>query len=320
MTEPNDMDEFQLFYDDIQISDINIIHETEMKSVYKSVVYANMDKFFPIPIQEYFQKCNNYIKMQSVRCGITFHIYYCNKLPTTMDKLNRAFRQAYMIKHFLKLSKEFEIYIVLSPFKRFMPLKGMIDTIHINGGFTDTSDNKIFIVREEEFAKVIVHELIHHCKLIDNHDWTHQQITALKQAFNIADETRLIPNEAVVELWATLIYCLFNSFEYKKPFHKILNIEIKHSINLCQQILQKQANKPWMENTNAYCYIIFKTILLQNLQMLNGYTYPYNPQYITDFLIKYKHTINVKSPIKELTSRRSSSRRSSLRMMALSDL
>ena len=71
--------------------------------------------------------------------------------------------------------------------------------------------------------------------------------------------------------------------------------EVDFSLYQCHKILDKQGNTPWYETTNAYCYIIFKTILLKNMTKLSEYTYPYNPEYIKEFLIKYKDSIKKKA-------------------------
>ena len=74
---------------------------------------------------------------------------------------------------------------------------------------------------------------------------------------------------------------------------------------------------PWFETTNTYCYVIFKTILLKNMSKLTQYTYPYNPEYITMFLIKHKDTIKNKVKNKEFYNKILS--KTSLRMTFLAD-
>ena len=44
----------------------------------------------------------------------------------------------------------------------------------------------------------------------------------------------------------------------------------------------------WYEESHIYCYIIFKTIIMYNLcDFLKIYTYPYNDDIITDFIINH---------------------------------
>lgn len=244
-------------------------------------------KFTDIYVSKFFNKCKKFIK-------ITINnicIYYYFKNKCNINKLIKvAIRSAVITKYF-NINKPINIYIIPTLNKRFIPKNNIITPYHINGGFTNTSTNDIFIIRLEEFSKVILHEIIHHISNINNNiDFNNNDLNLLKKEFNIHKDLLLLPNEAIVELWATLFNSLFISFEYKKSFKKILNKEIEHSMILSYKILQKQNNQIWFEKTNTYCYIIFKTILLFNLNKLNDiYTFPYNSHNITKFLINYKN-------------------------------
>jgi hypothetical protein len=105
-----------------------------------------------------------------------------------------------------------------------------------------------------------------------------------------------------------------------------MDIELNFGIVQSKKMIEKQNGKKWVETSNAFCYVIFKTILLGNLKkFLQDVTYPYNSGYVTQFLIDNKDSIvnvmknkeigkiNYKKFFDSLTGSHS------LRMMILSD-
>jgi hypothetical protein len=187
----------------------------------------------------------------------------------------------------------------MSDNKRFLPISHdhIIDAEHINGGFTDLNTENIFITRGEEFSKVIMHEILHH-SYIDNKKWDMDNISKLKKTFNIANDTYIYPNEAVIELHATILKLFFVSLRYNISFKKICESELRYSMIQYFKIKNKQKYmQKWRENTNAYCYIIFKTILFKNYNKLIDNFY-YNVDYITEFLISNKIELSTNTNIK----------------------
>ena len=265
-------------------------------------------RFCPPKILQYAKSCNQYLKISYG--PITLHFIYIDTLHESIYKVLRTLKYCNMLHKQFNMTKSYNIYITCSPFKRFIPAKGPINTCHINGGFTSHNDNNIFIIRQEEYAKVILHEMLHHVKQIHNDNWSLSNILKLKYAFNIDNKTTLVPNEAVVELWATISYLNFLSKEYNISFKTLLKTELQYSLYQSKKLLKKQDNKPWFEYTNAFCYIIFKTILLD--AYIKNKLPPNNPNEITEYLITHKDVI--KKPKK--TDRFDKG----LRMMRFSDL
>lgn len=277
-------------YDNIKIFDSPLLSEQA-----NALVINHFDSVFcPKKVKEYIIGCDNMTVIKSDE--VTFYIYFQKTAKVTITKLLLSVKQAIVTKRFFNIDKNLNIHVVLSPYKRFIPSgKAHICECHINGGFTYPNGNHIYVVREEEYTKVMIHEILHHCNEIHNNGFVDRQLNELKKEFNIAKETILIPNEAVIEFWAILTNCAFLSFEYNQSFDSFMKTEIDFSLRQCRKILDKQGNTPWYETTNAYCYIIFKTILLKNISKLTEYTYPYNPEYIKEFLIKYKNTVKNKA-------------------------
>jgi hypothetical protein len=241
--------------------------------------------------------------------NIKFYFIYSNHKELNLKLIKNLLKRCYIINP----NKIINIYIILTEIKRYLPNK-IIKPININGGFTITNESNIFIIRNEEYPKVILHEILHHNINIDNNNWSKYNIQRLKNHFKIHPKTILIPNEAIIELWATIYHLKFISNDYQLDFNKLLEDEIKYSLFKSYQLLNLQKNNLWIEQTNAYCYIIFKTILLYNLkEFLKINTFPYNPDIITDFLIK-----NSKIPI--IKKNPTNINNNSLRIMIYSDL
>lgn len=267
--------------------------------------------FVPICSKKYLNKCDKI--MQISLENINIMILYKNNINDILRYIN-VLKRCVIITKIEKINKNFNIFIVKCPNKRTLP-SNIIDYItpdNINGGFTSLNTTNIFILREEEFPKVILHEILHHSQYhIDN--WGSYNINKLKKHFNIDKRTVLIPNEAIIETIATIYHLSFISSEYNIPYDKLLKKEIKYSIKQSNKILDRQEKQllnnidNWYENTNAYCYIIFKTILLIKLTDLNKIK---DTKYLTNILIDNKNIIP-RIKIKNTDK--------SLRIMSLSD-
>lgn len=291
-------------------AEMNISYSIKQDNV-KNILHKVLEelrntRFCPSKIINYVKDCNQYL---IVSAGpITLHYIYKDQLDESLHKILRTLKQCILLHKHFKIKHQFNIFIMFTPFKRYICKNKPIDSININGGFTSLQDNNIFILRKEEYKKVILHEMLHHVKDVHNENWSSKCIKELKTAFNISPTTRLIPNEAVVELWATIYYVLFLSFEYKTDFKSLLNIELNFSMYQSSKLLKKQNNKPWFEYTNAYCYIVFKTILLK--AYIENMLPPNLPESICNYLINHKNDVSNEHTIND----------NSLRMMKLSDL
>ena len=58
----------------------------------------------------------------------------------------------------------------------------------------------------------------------------------------------------------------------------------------------------WYEKSNIYCYIIFKTIIFYNISdFIKIYTFPYNDDIITEFIINHSGFLS-SLPLSSLSS------------------
>jgi hypothetical protein len=273
-------------------------------------------RFCPPPMLSYYKECDKYIILSLG--SINYHIYYKPaKILMPLSNMIRSIQRTHALMMYCGINKPINVHIVMAPYKRYFPhASEIMDTIHINGGFTAPTSNDIFIIRSEEASKVILHEVLHHCREVHNNNWTQYQLDRLYTAFNISKSTSLYPNEAVVELWATVMHSMFIAIDYNVPIDIILSTEVRYSLQQCKRILEIQEDGKWYEKTNAYCYIIFKTILLMNIKTLAD-KYPYDTEYITQFLIDHKDDVGGLGGLKDRSGEKYAA---SLRMMKLSDL
>jgi hypothetical protein len=245
---------------------------------------------------EYLQKCNK--SYHITYKGLNMYISMRRKI-TKKERIQvfKNLYRVYLISKLYNISKWgnyiFNYYIIMNPLKRCLPSKknDQIDVKHVNGGFTYISKNNIYIVRKEDYEKVIIHELLHHNILIHKEEWLELNIKRLREHFNIHQNMLLIPNEAIIETYACVLNTIFYSIETGTSLKYNLKKDQEHSIQLVKKILEKQGVEKWNEKTHSYCYIVFKTILyvyFNNFLKKNIYN---NDTAITDFLIKYSPPI-----------------------------
>jgi hypothetical protein len=221
---------------------------------------------------------------------------------------NKDYNKDLIIKNLNRIHKfsnnaKIDVYLSLSPYKKQFNQdpKKPLSKFNINSGFTYINkygypiDKRIFILRIEEFGKVIFHEFIHHIPEIHS-DFSNKNIKRLQNHFKI--KSIIDPNEAIVEFWATIMFLKQISEETKKDFYKLFKEELNYSLYKSNQLfeLQEKNNGIWYDYTNVYCYVIFKTIFMYNLlEFKKIYTFPYNDTIITDFLIKHSILPKIKS-------------------------
>ena len=272
-------------------TDLSIFNDFNRELLESSDKYLNYAFAY-----KYLQKCNYCYHITYKE--LNMYIIMRHKI-TKKEKL-QVFKNIYrvhLISKIYNISKWdnyiFNFYIIMNPLKRCLPSKknDLIDVKNINGGFTYINRNDIYIIRKEDYNKVIIHELLHHNILIHKQDWLESNIKRLQEHFNIHKSMLLIPNEAIIETYACVLNTIFYSIETGTSLKNNFKKDQEHSIQLAKKILEKQGGQEWNEKTHSYCYIVFKTILYVYFNnFLKIYKYN-NDTAITDFLIKYSHRI-----------------------------
>ena len=157
-------------------------------------------------------------------------------------------------------NNNYEIDIYFTNFKKEVNFQdNIIGPINVNTGVTTflfNNNSKIIIYREEEWFKVLIHELIH----AFNFDFRENYIAfqELKKYYKIDSEFNL--NESYVEFWARLInviyYCEIksnNEYQFDIYFKKYFKKEILHSIDSGLKILSLIVihNDKYQEKSNV---------------------------------------------------------------------
>ena len=127
--------------------------------------------------------------------NINYNILYKNKF--NLKKIYRIAKRIYKISNYY--DKTFNIYLLLTPLKKLYNdnIYHPLNASNINTGFTYINSNSIYLIRVEELPKVLLHELIHHNKLIHN-QFKISNINKLKECFKIDKRIDLDPNEAII--------------------------------------------------------------------------------------------------------------------------
>lgn len=276
----------RLFYK--QVPQLSIIpgNDRRLNVVNESLEEASALDFSFVLL--YLKKCKYNYHMQYQY--LKFFILSAKPLSAAdKNKIQNTAIRLLTVMQLYNMQRPMNIYIIMNPIKRHLPSRGLIDTEHINGGFTYISKNNVFVIRKEEYEKVLIHELLHHNKYIHNDYYAPSNIQRLKRVFNIDDRYNLYPNEAIIEVFSCILNTVFYAIDYNKTlrdFKKLLNADCLHSLTITNKIIDIQKNKKWYEKTNAYAYCVFKTILYHNFDMfIKKYEYN-NDDMITDFLCK----------------------------------
>ena len=145
--------------------------------------------------------------------------------------------------------------------------KEPIGVEHANSGYcyvnSSEGDTNIVIFREEEFYKVLVHELIHLYKIVP-YDTEFDNLINSKYGLT----THIITNESLVELVALIYNCIIiNILTGKNDMRNFSNLIFKEkawSSYVLSNIFKHYGRsiKNWKENTNVFAYYYVKKELL----------------------------------------------------------
>ena len=118
-----------------------------------------------------------------------------------------------MISYIKNTNEELNIYLLLSSLKKKIDNYKNISPKNINSGYTDNINRYIFIWREEEFEKVLFHELIH----FFNHDHSNEIYTHYIKFDSLF--------EAITDFKAIIYNLIYLSFLTNKKLCKLINYE-----------------------------------------------------------------------------------------------
>jgi len=225
-----------------------------------SIIGAYNDTSYTLPDFSDFAKslktCYQ-LRLENIRLLYFTHVAELTRFE--IRKLQKCVSRAHVLTRVHGVdTTHFEIYIAPHTGKRTFPIDGsIVQPKHINGAFTyvragapshtpatttskpDPVPVKIYIFRQEEFPKVMLHEICHHLPYHTPPTKWHPDILGEFYRYFGIDATgcpnqcrvRLEPNEAIVEFWATIFHIMFLSIESKdlRRFPALLECEKKWS-------------------------------------------------------------------------------------------
>jgi hypothetical protein len=237
-----------------------------------------MNEFVELELMEYIHNELNYKHIHNISYSnltIKINIYSKNKsIPKQMleDIIIRTIICGLFKSTQVNININVDIY--LTPFKKKIEYSSGIDVIgprEINSG-ASIENKKLFIFRQEELNKVLVHELVHYLQL----DLNEVPFKECSNYFNISSNNEIRLNEAYTEIMALLINTIIYSDNYSSV-KKILNAELKYSMYQSAKILTlfkfDSSNDffkscdcdNFRQNTDIFSYFIVKTAILLNL-------------------------------------------------------
>jgi hypothetical protein len=232
------------------------------------------DKPFLMPYLNKLFSAKFYYTIQDKH--ITIHFIPTRKL--TLKKMKMIINRLLSVSEELDIHHPYIYWILPCKIKRVFPTPGIpISQEHINGGYTYKSGNTIYIYREEECPKVMIHELLHHSHL----DTPVPNDPTFYKRFKIHPDTVLRPNEAIIEAWALL----YHLKQLPNDFETLLQKELEWSLHLCKKLTKQPS--PWYEETHAYSYVRLKTCILFFLPEFLKLKIPYDPKQVLAFFTKY---------------------------------
>lgn len=170
---------------------------------------------------------------------------------------------------FKKQINEFTIILALlnKPRSTLPKHKKHLSAEHINSGLTLTYPQRppiIFIYRQKEVCKVILHELLHAYHIHPfQYPKEYDRELINKYKINLQGNDTLNLFEAYVEFIAILI----NSFIYDYTF-KTTNALQKELLQQSHTVKQLRMYKPYSESTNVFSYVFLKAHLIKNKDQL----------------------------------------------------
>ena len=258
-----------------KISNINVDIQQNKITNYK---FEERNQFIPEKISNWINnniKYNYYLQYTLNNRNININIYSKNKIVN----IKIYFFKILLIINFLSYyvndfcSKTLDIKIYLTPFKKNWDNISQLNEFNVNSGYSTIGCidfSKLVVFREEEWYKVLIHELMHNFNLDFANVFREKEKIILKNNFYINSKYDVF--ETYSEFWARQLNLLIYSFHKVKEksrfidFYEIYKNALKKELAFSLQ----QANKlsaiiylsDYNEKTNVFSYYVLTSILM----------------------------------------------------------
>lgn len=235
-----------------------------------SKVYDNIDNLDSNYKITWYYKTNHtiYLKYSKEKFNS-----FKQRLPILLNMLNFLYD-----KKNTNEIRPINIYLILSPLKKQLEKDVIINAKHINSGYTDFQSNEILVWREEEFEKVIFHEMIHYMDLdvrnmsFDDNHLPHE-IDGYKSYF-----------EAFTDFWGIIYHLIYISIITNKSINSLLQIEYNFIENQANLLNHYFGLKNWKDKkiikqkSPAFTYFILKYLIFKEIIYSNNVLLLDNPR------------------------------------------
>ena len=225
---------------------------------------------FAVPgVDEYFQRTNFVIDIVVGGIRAQYCVPSSAVSTSTFSKFVRAVTRVAGLSVDLNIPK---LEYIIIPFKgkRYWPAEpGMsVDAQHINGAFTYRNGNEVYVFREEEYPKVMLHEAIHHSWLDPSALALHGTEQLFRNSFHISPTSVLLIGEGIVEAFATYFHSQFIAAETHVDFDSIWKRELQWMEKQASRVISRTHQVPWQETTNAFTYIVVRWLCCKEAKQL----------------------------------------------------
>lgn len=249
------------------------------------------DLFYHVPelIKNSIEMSTTYILLYTTRlnnCLVKLNFYITDKDCINLSKFDAKSNKIIKLVYFLlsysnSKPNEINLHLYLTDHVKQYGDNIYLNKINCNTAMTYSCQTNIEIViyRNEEYFKVLIHELFHALCL----DFSSFPCDTLKNKINelFPINQKNLPFEAYTEFWANIINCLFFAMRGSKNydlFERKMNmcvsneilfsvfqmIKILNNMGLSYEQIMSKPNT-YNEYTNVFSYYILKTILLFNV-------------------------------------------------------
>jgi hypothetical protein len=181
-----------------------------------------------------------------------------NLIVFTQDqtKLESIVRNIDGILVWLGVPPKFTVHLWLQHWLRHVRADEWPGKMNVNGGFATPGIPEVFVYREEEYDRVLIHEIIHALK------WDWKKMDTPLPCWGV--QGHLMPHlfEAWTELYAEWLWCGWHNVPWELQMYWMQTQAV--------QILarQERLGKRWNEDTNIFAYYILKAALAPHISFL----------------------------------------------------
>lgn len=262
--------------------------------------------YSPKIIQDYLKNTSWHAYSFSFQIGmrhihVQFHTPILEKKTYDERKIKKCFERVYLWFYFItkfapkKCSTEFTVKLYFTDHKKHAVRKlEPLDQIHVNTAFTTSCKptTSIYIYREEEWFKVLMHESFHNLGLDFSSLDERYSNAKMLAIFPITSHNGIRIYESYCETWATLLNCLFDSFfsthdkmntpKILEKMYAMLELECSFSLVQCAKILKhygmtyrelisakndtRKISAKFVEKSHVLSYYIVKSIFLCHIE------------------------------------------------------